>query len=62
MDREYRPSSWKLVADHVDRYLATGGADGFEWEGTECVILTTVGRRTGGLRRTPLIRIVDGDR
>lgn len=60
--REYRPSSWKLVADHVDRYLATGGADGFEWEGAECVVLTTVGRRTGCLRRTPLIRIVDGDR
>lgn len=59
---QYRPSSWKLVADHVDRYLATGGADGFEWEGTECIILTTVGRRTGCLRRTPLIRIVDGER
>lgn len=60
--REYRPSSWKPIADHVDRYLATGGADGFEWEGAECVILTTVGRRTGCLRRTPLIRTVDGDR
>jgi len=60
--REYRPSSWKPIADHVDRYLATGGADGFEWEGAECVILTTTGRRTGCLRRTPLIRTVDGDR
>ena len=60
--REYRPSSWKPIADHVDRYLATGGADGFEWEGAECVILTTVGRRTGCLRRIPLIRTVDGDR
>ena len=59
---EYRPSSWKPIADHVDRYLATGGADGFEWEGAECVILTTTGRRTGCLRRTPLIRTVDGDR
>ena len=60
--RQYRPSSWKLIADHVDRYLATGGADGFEWEGAECIILTTVGRRTGCLRRTPLIRIVVGVR
>ncbi|MXW88866.1 MAG: nitroreductase family deazaflavin-dependent oxidoreductase, partial [Acidimicrobiaceae bacterium] len=27
-----------------------------------CVILTTVGRKTGSLRRTPLIRIRDGQR
>ena len=26
------------------------------------MVLTTVGRRTGGLRRTPLIRVRDGDR
>ena len=58
----YEPSPWNLVADHVDRYLATDGADGFEWEGTQCVILTTVGRKSGSLRRTPLIRIRDGER
>ena len=56
----YEPSPWKPIADHVDRYLATDGADGFEWEGAQCVILTTVGRKTGSLRRTPLIRIHDG--
>ena len=58
----YQPSPWKPIADHVDRYLATDGADGFEWEGAQCVILTTVGRKTGSLRRTPLIRIRDGGR
>ena len=58
----YEPSPWKPIADHVDRYLATDGVDGFEWEGAQCVILTTVGRKTGSLRRTPLIRIRDGDR
>ena len=60
-EREYQPSPWKPVADHVDRYLATDGDDGFEWEGAECIILTTVGRRSGSLRRTPLIRIRHGD-
>ena len=58
----YEPSPWQPIADHVDRYLATDGADGFEWEGAQCVILTTVGRKTGSLRRTPLIRIWDGRR
>ncbi len=58
----YEPSPWQPIADHVDRYLATDGADGFEWEGAQCVILTTVGRKTGSLRRSPLIRIHDGER
>ena len=30
-------------------------------EGAPCVILTTTGRRTGKVRRTPLIRVHDGD-
>lgn len=30
-------------------------------EGAPCVILETVGRRTGNLRRTPLMRVHDGD-
>ena len=59
---EYRPSTWKAAADHVERYLATDGADGFEWHGAKCVILTTIGRKTGSLRRSPLIRVRDGDR
>ena len=58
----YAPSPWKPIADHVDRYLATDGVDGFEWEGAQCVILTTVGRRSGSLRRAPLIRVRDGAR
>ncbi len=62
MTSVYEPSPWKLVADHVERYIATGGVDGAKWEGAECVILTTTGRRTGHLRRTPLIRVREGDR
>jgi len=58
---EYEPSPWEPIADHVERYLATDGADGAEWEGAEVIILTTTGRRTGKLRRTPLIRVRDGD-
>ncbi len=58
----YEPSPWKPIADHVERYLATDGADGFEWEGALCVILTTIGRRSGSLRRVPLIRVRDGER
>ena len=61
-DVDYEPSPWQPIADHVERYLATDGADGFEWEGAEVIILTTTGRKTGKLRRTPLIRVHDGER
>ena len=61
-DAGYEPSPWRLISDHVQRYLDTDGDDGFEWEGAKCVILTTVGRKTGSLRRSPLIRIRDGNR
>lgn len=58
---EYEPSPWEPIADHVERYLATDGEDGAEWEGAEVILLGTIGRRTGKLRRTPLIRVKDGD-
>ena len=60
-ESEYEPSPWEFVAAHVERYLASDGADGDEMEGAPCVILTTTGRRTGKVRRTPLIRVHDGD-
>ena len=60
-DTEYEPSPWEPVADHVERYLATDGDEGAVWEGAPCIILTTTGAKSGQLRRTPLIRVKDGD-
>jgi deazaflavin-dependent oxidoreductase (nitroreductase family) len=60
-DAEYEPSPWEPIADHVERYLATDGEDGAVWEGAPIIILTTTGRKSGKLRRTPLIRVKDGD-
>ncbi len=59
---DYEPSPWEPIADHVERYLATDGEDGFLWEGGEIIILTTTGARSGKVRRTPLIRVTDGER
>jgi deazaflavin-dependent oxidoreductase (nitroreductase family) len=58
----YEPSRSKYVADHVERYLATDGADGAVFNGVPCIVLSTVGRKTGALRRCAVIRIKDGDR
>src|SRR4051812_48223771 len=47
--------------EHVDRYRATDGAEGHEWNGTQTLLLTTTGRRSGEQRTTPLIYGRDGD-
>jgi deazaflavin-dependent oxidoreductase (nitroreductase family) len=56
-DAPYEPSPWDWVADTVTQYEATGGREGGTLEGKPCVILTTRGRRTGKLRKTPLMRV-----
>jgi deazaflavin-dependent oxidoreductase (nitroreductase family) len=41
--------------EHVERYQATDGAEGHDWEGTQTLLLTTKGRKSGEPRTTPLI-------
>ncbi|MEH0970634.1 nitroreductase family deazaflavin-dependent oxidoreductase [Micromonospora sp. CPCC 205546] len=54
------PQGW--VADHIRRYVETGGGEGHEWRpGVFTLLLTTRGRRSGKLRRTALIYGRDGD-
>jgi deazaflavin-dependent oxidoreductase (nitroreductase family) len=48
--------------EHVDRYRATDGEEGHEWNGTTALLLTTTGRRSGEQRTLPLIYQQDGDR
>jgi deazaflavin-dependent oxidoreductase (nitroreductase family) len=57
-DSESRP--W--FAEHVERYLATDGEDGHDWQGVPTLLLTTHGRRSGEARTLPLIYGRDGDR
>lgn len=40
---------------HVDRYRATDGEEGHEWQGTQTLLLTTTGRKSGEPRTMPLI-------
>ncbi|MBW2499456.1 MAG: nitroreductase family deazaflavin-dependent oxidoreductase, partial [Deltaproteobacteria bacterium] len=54
------PTDW--VADHVRRYVETDGEDGHIEQGTPCMLLTTRGRKSGRLRRTPVVYGRDGDR
>ena len=58
-DARYRTTSGK----HVARYLATGGADGFDNNAHQAptLLLTTTGRRTGKKIVTPLYYGVDAE-
>ena len=46
-------------AEHVRVYRETGGERGYHWRGTTILLLTTVGRRSGEERTTPLIHRTD---
>jgi len=47
-------------ADHIREYEATGGKVGHDWNGTHCLILRTTGRKSGEVRKFPLIYGRDG--
>ena len=47
--------------EHVQKYEETGGAIGHDWNGTSCLILHTRGRKSGTVRKIPLIYGRDGE-
>ena len=61
---EYIPSTADWVRDQVELYERTDGADGntLRDTGMPVVIVTNTGNKTGGVRKTPLMRVKDGDR
>src|SRR5690625_2696583 len=54
---EYAPSPLEWSRDQADKYMASGGTEGTEMKGKPVILLTTVGARTGKLRKTPLMRV-----
>ncbi|MFJ6656627.1 nitroreductase family deazaflavin-dependent oxidoreductase [Streptomyces sp. NPDC091377] len=59
LEGEYEPSPTKWVEEQVDLYERTGGAEGNHQPGGDLpvVILTSVGAKSGKLRKTPLMRV-----
>ncbi len=55
-------SSTLYGKQHVDRYRETGGREGHAWRnGSSTLLLTTIGRRSGEPRTSPLIYGKHGD-
>jgi F420H(2)-dependent quinone reductase len=54
---EYEPSGFDFARDQVDRYERSGGTEGTENQGKPVIVLTSVGAKTGKLRKSPLMRV-----
>jgi F420H(2)-dependent quinone reductase len=63
MMSKYIPSPQKWVADQVELYEKSGGTEGITLRdtGLPVIIVTNRGRETGAVRKTPLMRVVDGN-
>ena len=55
---EYIPSPREWVAEQVELYEGSGGTDGLTLRdtGLPVIIVTNRGRKTGAIRKTPLMR------
>ena len=60
---EYIPSTREWVRDQVELYESSGGKEGLTLRdtGMPCIIVTNRGNKTGAIRKTPLMRAVDGN-
>ena len=54
---EYEPSTSDWARENAELYMTSGGTEGTELKGKPVVLLTTVGAKTGKLRKTPLMRV-----
>jgi F420H(2)-dependent quinone reductase len=59
---EYKPSPRQWVADQVELYEGSRGTAGLTLRdtGLPVIIVTNHGRKTGAIRKTPLMRVADG--
>jgi len=54
---DYEPSPWDWSREQADKYAASGGTEAADMQGKPIILLTTVGAKTGKLRKTPLMRV-----
>jgi F420H(2)-dependent quinone reductase len=54
---DYEPSAASWARDQVELYERSGGSQGTELSGRPVIILTSVGAKTGKIRKTPLMRV-----
>jgi deazaflavin-dependent oxidoreductase (nitroreductase family) len=54
---EYEPSTSDWARENAETYMSSGGTEGAELNGRPVILLTTIGAKTGKVRKTPLMRV-----
>jgi deazaflavin-dependent oxidoreductase (nitroreductase family) len=54
---EYEPSTSDWARENAEKYMASGGTEGTELKGRPVILLTTIGAKSGKVRKTPLMRV-----
>ncbi|MCW2512657.1 MAG: nitroreductase [Mycobacterium sp.] len=54
---EYEPSTSDWARENAETLMASGGTEGTELKGRPVILLTTIGAKTGKIRKTPLMRV-----
>jgi F420H(2)-dependent quinone reductase len=54
---EYEPSTAKWVRDQVETIESSGGTEGTTLKGVPVVVVTSIGARSGRLRKNPVMRV-----
>lgn len=57
LEGDYAPSTSDWARTQAEKYEATGGAEAGDLRGMPVVVLTSVGAKTGKLRKTALMRV-----
>ncbi|GIF77416.1 nitroreductase family deazaflavin-dependent oxidoreductase [Asanoa siamensis] len=57
LNGEYAPSASDWARKQAELFESTGGAEGNTLRGRPIILLTSVGARTGKIRKTPLMRV-----
>ncbi len=57
---DYEPSTSDWARENADKYMASGGTEGTELKGRPVILLTTIGAKSGKIRKTPLMRVEHG--
>ena len=60
-DGKYEPSPWGPIADEVALYERTNGSEPSALVGDAWIVLWTIGAKSGNVRKTPLVRVSDGN-
>ena len=54
---EYEPSTSDWARENAEKYMESGGTEGTELKGKPVILLTTIGAKSGKIRKTPLMRV-----